>query len=44
MRIEAAAELFFTYLEHERGCRAATSTAYGSDVAALLRYLEQEEI
>ena len=44
MRIEAAAELFFTYLEHERGCSAATSTAYGSDVVALLRYLEQEEI
>jgi len=32
MSIEAAAELFFTYLEHERGCSAATSTAYGSDV------------
>ena len=44
MRIEAAAELFFTYLEHERGCSAATSTAYGSDVGALLRYLAQEGV
>jgi len=44
MSIEEAAELFLTYLEHERGCSAATSTAYGSDVAALLRYLAQEEI
>jgi len=36
MSIEAAAELFFTYLQYERGCSAATSTAYGSDVVAQL--------
>jgi len=44
MRIEAAAELFFTYLQCERGCSTATAVAYGSDVAALLRYLAQQEI
>jgi site-specific recombinase XerD len=44
MRIEDAAQLFFTYLEHERGCSAATASAYGADVAALLRYLAQEGI
>jgi len=44
MSIEEAAELFLTYIEHERGCSAATAVAYGSDVAALLRYLAQEEI
>ncbi len=44
MRIEEAAQLFLTYLQHERGCSAATSTAYGSDVVALLRYLEEEGI
>ena len=44
MRIEEAGRLFFTYLQHERGCSAATCTAYHSDLAGLLRYLEQESV
>jgi site-specific recombinase XerD len=42
MRIEAAAELFFTYLERERGCSPATVVAYRGDLAALLHYLAEE--
>ena len=44
MRIEAAGELFFTYLQHERGCSSGTATAYRADVTALLRYLGEEGI
>ena len=39
MLIQTAVQEFFEYLEHERGCSAATSRAYGADVAALLRFL-----
>ena len=39
MELQSVAQEFFRYLEHERGCSAATSRAYSADVAALLRFL-----
>lgn len=40
MNIETAAERFLVYLERERGCTAATSAAYGSDLRRCIAYLQ----
>ena len=39
MMIATAAEGFFQYLEYEKGCTAATSSAYGADLRRCIAFL-----
>lgn len=41
MTFEAATSEFFRYLEYERGCTAATSSAYGADLRRCVLFLQE---
>ncbi len=41
MDFATATEGFFQYLEHEKGCTAATSSAYGADLRRCIAFLRE---